>query len=443
MKRTTQTHRVGLAEAPTLEESYELLRKAHQETEAANVQLLLVSEASKLLGQKLSVTEILEVLCRVFVPALGDWCLIAYQGGPEDRPLLVWRHGDPSLDQEMRVLLTPEWSPAIRKSVSNTLKAAGGEILSDIGANEKDLNRAISEMTGAKDHRQIAFIKRLGMKSALCVPMHVGSETLAVALTISARDPFYFTSRDLALAIDVAGRAGTRIENARLLARSLEALQLREDFLNVAAHELRTPVTSLLLRSQMLAKDHVIKDPGGFERDVKRLAELVERVVDVSKSSRKPEFSLQETDLGAIVLETLSGHSYELKKAGCALKAEVPGGVPVRVDRTRMVRLLSNLISNAIKFGAGSPIEVTVLQSETRASVSVRDHGIGISYEDQKHVFERFYHVSDHHLSGLGLGLYTSSRIAKAHRGVLRVESEPGRGARFTLELPKSPKSGG
>lgn len=111
-----------------------------------------------------------------------------------------------------------------------------------------------------------------------------------------------------------------------------------------------------------------------------------------------------------------------------------------RWDRVRVEQVLTNLLGNAIKFGAGRPIEVTIEATPTRARIRVCDHGIGISSEDQSRIFGRFERaVSSRHFGGLGLGLYICAQIVRAHQGSLHVESEPGKGACFTVELPRQP----
>jgi signal transduction histidine kinase len=131
----------------------------------------------------------------------------------------------------------------------------------------------------------------------------------------------------------------------------------------------------------------------------------------------------------------------ELHRAGCVVHLhappEVKGG---RFDASRMEQVVTNLLSNALKFGAGHPVEVTLTASRDRAALSVRDQGIGIPQEDQARIFDRFERaVSTRHFGGLGLGLYVSAQIVRAHGGTIGVESKLGQGARFVVILPLEP----
>jgi signal transduction histidine kinase len=147
----------------------------------------------------------------------------------------------------------------------------------------------------------------------------------------------------------------------------------------------------------------------------------------------------EEIDIAQVVLETVATMAPDAERAGCTVDVAVPGKVVGRWDRARIEQVLRNLLSNAMKFGAGRPIEVRVETTADGVQVSVRDHGAGLTHEDQSRIFGRFERaVSARHFGGLGLGLYISAQILRAHAGSLRVESEPGQGALFIVHLPWS-----
>jgi len=127
-----------------------------------------------------------------------------------------------------------------------------------------------------------------------------------------------------------------------------------------------------------------------------------------------------------------------LQRAGCKVTVTAPDHAAVRWNRGRIEQVLTNLLGNAIKFGAGEPIEVRASVTVTNVQISVRDHGIGISKEDQARIFHRFERaVSSRHFGGLGLGFYISVQILRTHQGSLRVDSEAGHGACFIVDLPR------
>jgi signal transduction histidine kinase len=149
-------------------------------------------------------------------------------------------------------------------------------------------------------------------------------------------------------------------------------------------------------------------------------------------------------DLGSLVAAVTTDLRAEAHQAGCALTVRTNGTIRGEWDAERIEQVLVNLIANAIKFGAGRPIEVALHAAPGEAQVLVTDHGVGISPEDQQRIFGRFERASaSRHFAGLGLGLWISARIAEAHAGALTVTSQPGQGATFVLTLPVPPRSRG
>jgi len=151
------------------------------------------------------------------------------------------------------------------------------------------------------------------------------------------------------------------------------------------------------------------------------------------------DLDLEEIELGAVVADAVAQLEDEATQTGSSLTAR---GTPVRGfwDRLRVSQVVTNLLSNAVKYGAGKPVEVTFGPSATGARLVVRDEGIGIDPAAQRQIFERFERaVSSRNYGGLGLGLYIVKRIVEAHGGTIRVESAPGAGAAFVVELPSRP----
>jgi signal transduction histidine kinase len=176
-------------------------------------------------------------------------------------------------------------------------------------------------------------------------------------------------------------------------------------------------------------------------RQVLRLEALVDQLLDVTRIvSDAAEQRLDDVDLVALVEDVGSRLSELFARAGCELRVTANGKVQGRWDKSRIEQVVSNLLTNGVKYGPGHPIEVTVSVDGRRARVSVKDYGIGIAREQQARIFERFERaVSPRQYGGLGLGLYIARHIVEAHGGLIRVESNPGDGATFTFELPRDP----
>jgi signal transduction histidine kinase len=177
---------------------------------------------------------------------------------------------------------------------------------------------------------------------------------------------------------------------------------------------------------------------------VDRLARLVEDLLDVSRlTTGQPTLDLEPADLVELARTVVERYETDGRKAGSSVEVRAPGPVIGRWDRNRIEQVLANLLTNAVKYGSGRPVEVTIWQSSDHAKLSIRDHGIGIAAADQERIFERFGRaVPVQHFGGFGLGLHISRELVQAHGGTIRVESRLGEGACFTLTLPLSPREG-
>ncbi|MGZ3692944.1 MAG: PAS domain-containing sensor histidine kinase, partial [Bdellovibrionota bacterium] len=233
-------------------------------------------------------------------------------------------------------------------------------------------------------------------------------------------------------------------------ARAEQAVRARDEFFSIASHELKTPLTSLKLYTQLRRRrfakgdlsdfapdklEHLVKND---ERQVERLVFLVDNLLDISRvNSGSLDLSLEPVDLSALTLEVVGRLSAILKQTGneCLVKAE--SGVAGSWDRHRLEQVLTNLLSNAGKYAPGKPIEVTVGRKGKVAVLKVTDHGPGISAENLELVFQPFKRVKETtEISGLGLGLFITKQIVEGHGGLIHVESMPGEGCTFSVELP-------
>jgi PAS domain S-box-containing protein len=241
-------------------------------------------------------------------------------------------------------------------------------------------------------------------------------------------------------------------ERARLLAELKRAVRVRDEFLSVASHELRTPLTPLGLKLGALERELERQPDSPFvqkvrdyvrtgRRQVKRLSDLVGDLLDVSRiAAGRFRLQWEDVDLAEAVREVASRFEAQAAQTGAALRVETPGAVPGRWDRLKLEQVLTNLLDNALKYGPGKPVHVRLEADPARVRVTVRDEGIGIAPESLARIFGRFERaVSERNYGGLGLGLYITRTIVEAMGGEIRVASEPGRGAAFTVELPRQP----
>jgi two-component system OmpR family sensor kinase len=225
-------------------------------------------------------------------------------------------------------------------------------------------------------------------------------------------------------------------------------VQLRDDFLSVAGHELRTPLTALQLHLQSAVRMLTRGAPDAGERArarvesaalmTERLGTLVGALLDVSRlSAGAARLDREPFELGQLVHEVAARFGVQSERVGSRLEVDAEPGLVGDWDHARLDQVLTNLLGNAVKYGAGAPIAVEAKRSEAGVRVVVRDGGIGIAPVDQQRVFERFERaVSDRNYGGLGIGLWVSKQLVEAHGGRIGVDSAPGQGSSFWVELP-------
>ncbi|HTP28739.1 MAG TPA: HAMP domain-containing sensor histidine kinase [Anaeromyxobacteraceae bacterium] len=233
-------------------------------------------------------------------------------------------------------------------------------------------------------------------------------------------------------------------DNVRILRESQRATRLRDEFLSIASHELRTPVAALQLASEGLISGRIPpttqnlqRSFGIIQRNVVRLNSLVGQLLDVSRiETGRLDLMLEDVDLSALVsdvVELFVGRPDGGKPIALALEPAVRG----RWDRGRLEQVVTNLLSNALKFGGGRPVEVSVQHADARALLRVRDHGAGIAPEVAPHIFERFCRGAPPSAGGgFGLGLFVVRSIVSALGGAVHAETAVGGGAAFTVDLP-------
>jgi PAS domain S-box-containing protein len=236
-------------------------------------------------------------------------------------------------------------------------------------------------------------------------------------------------------------------EERTKLVQAQEALRLRDEFLAIASHELKTPLTALHMQlaaiekhADKLGDERLTKKAAGTLRAVDRLHRLVLQLLDLSRiAAGRLKLETETVDLGNLLRDITAQFRDEAMRAGCDLRLRLDETIIGEWDPLRLEQIVANLVSNAIKYGPGKPIEVTAATtSGGDVTITVRDHGIGIPIELQERIFERFERaVSERNYGGFGLGLWIARRIVEAHGGTIRVWSQTGAGATFTVDLPR------
>lgn len=247
---------------------------------------------------------------------------------------------------------------------------------------------------------------------------------------------------------DLSHEKLARAERDQLMSELEQAVRVRDEFLSIAGHEIRTPLTALLLNMQGLASCVEQLEPAQAAKltssvrrareNVVRLERLIEELLDVSRIvSSNLGLEASTVELGELVSEVTKRFSEQAAKAGTSLHVRSEAPLCGRWDRLRLEQVVSNLLSNALKYGRGKPVELSLQREGGDAVLTVVDLGIGIAHEDQARIFGRFERaVSSQHFGGLGLGLWIARQVIEASGGSIAVESSMGRGTRFTVRLP-------
>jgi PAS domain S-box-containing protein len=403
----------------------------------------LFADVGVLFSESLEVERTLQSLADIVVQNLADWCVIAVaEDGKPPREAAV-AHPDPGYIPVVRELFKDyptDWSA--KTGAPNVIRTGRAELYSEVP--EALLQQA------SRDERHFRLLKELGFQSAMIVPLVARARVLGAITFISSRSGRRYMQDDMNLAVELGRRAGMAVDAAMLFEQAQKAVRARDEFMSIASHELKTPLTSLKLQAHIRAREVARGEFRKFsadklpqliaddEKQLNRLNRLVDDMLDITRiQSGKLTLTLEELDLNDLVKEALARLSAQVEATRSTVSFKPGPPARGRWDRFRVEQVFVNLLTNALKYGAGNPIEVGISADTGRAELTVSDRGMGIRQEDQERIFGQFERaVSADSISGLGLGLYISRMIVEAHGGRISVSSKEGQGSVFTVELP-------
>jgi PAS domain S-box-containing protein len=409
---------------------------------AADCAQRLLADAGSTVGSSLDPGVTARSVADLAVRKFADWCLVFTQEekGGLHCTALAHRDADNGTQAAEFERLAAQ-SGGIPFGIPALLAGGPAQLLSDFGPE--------SFQPGALRPELMRLVRRLGAESAMVVPLRLRDRTLGAIVYGSARPERHFDAGDLAVAEELARRTSFAMENARLYREARASVRHREEFLSIAAHELKTPVASLQLTVQSMAEVAAKDEPdleflrgraNAADRQGARLGRLIDELLDVSAiQAGRIRLTPESIDLAATIKQVVSRFQDELDRRGVDVTIHAPGPVIGRWDPVRLEQVLTNLLSNALKYGEGRPVRVAVDATPEVATVEVEDQGIGMSPEVIGRIFHPFERgVPAGHYGGLGLGLYITEQIIRAQGGTIKVRSSPAQGAIFTVELPRN-----
>jgi PAS domain S-box-containing protein len=295
------------------------------------------------------------------------------------------------------------------------------------------------------------LLVRFPVHSWIIVPLRVANKVIGTVAAFRFRAAPGYSLDDNLWLQEVADRAALSISSAQLYLEAQRAIELREEFMAIASHELKTPLTPLRMQLQLLnhllRKGIAIAGANGEElkavivdsdQQLIRLTRLVDDILDSTRlRTGKFTLTLVNCDIASLVAGVLKRMEQSLGPKSAGIRHHIEPVSHCMCDPARLEQVVINLLSNALKFGGEKPVEVKVSEKSGKVYVSVRDYGIGVAKADQTRIFERLERaVSFRQFGGLGMGLYIARQIVEQHGGHIWLKSEPGHGSDFIVELP-------
>ena len=412
------------------------------QAEAARRRLLFLAEASNRLATSLDYDTTLALVTRLAVPYLADYCSLDLVEDDGSLRYVTTTHADPAganLVAELPRRLPPAANPAY--PARDVLLSGRPRLYADIAGDLAAAGRHNIEIRH--------LLQALDPRSCMVVPLAARDRTLGVLTFVGTTARARYTAEDLTLAEDIARRAALAVDNARLYQEAQNALRVRDHFLSIAAHELKTPMTSVLASAQLLQRRAALEgrtDPRDARtlrilvQQTLRLHRLVVSLLDLSRiDTGQLSIERQVVDLNRLLDRLLDEMSPAFERH--TLLARL-GEAPVLVlgDELRLEQVLYNLLQNAVKYSPnGGTIGVRLDCEAGAAVVTVTDEGVGVPAGAEDQLFDRFYRAdtpATQRISGMGVGLYVVKEIVTLHGGTVAAAGRDGQGSVFTVRLP-------
>ncbi|HEY6100593.1 MAG TPA: ATP-binding protein, partial [Anaeromyxobacter sp.] len=378
-------------------------------------------------------------LAQLAVPDLGDWCIVdrLRPGGRAERVAVV--SSDPERESASRAVAAcdPSREAGI---VAAALRDGVTQVRADLAGPE--------EVEPPRDAAHRAALRALGAGAGVAVPMVVRGRVLGCLTLVRAGATV--PAADVALAEEVAGRAAVTLEAARLYDELSRAVRAREDALAEVSHDLRNPLTTVVLNAVQIERT-AEGDPASLRRRAssirragERMGRLVEDLLDLARiEGGSLALDIEEHEAASLLEDAVESSAAPAREHGVRIDTAPPPPLAVACDRERVQRVLANLVGNAVKFSPrGARVELGARSEGPSAVFWVRDEAAGIPPEDAAHIFERYWGARRAGERGVGLGLSIAKGLVEAHGGRIWFDTRLGEGTTFSFTLPLASGAG-
>ncbi len=421
-------------------------QEARSVAENAEKRAAFLAEASRVLGMSFDYHTTISQLARLAVPELADYCAVDVIEGEKGFMRLGFAHSDPQREEEFRAKLTvfrPE-DVSPEHPVMKALIKGESDIITRV--TDEGLRATVV------NEEQFQIVRSMNPKSLVTVPMMAAGKIVGALTLVSSREDHIYTMDDVKLAEELGRRAALAVENARLYDEAQLATKARDDMLAIVAHDLRNPLNTIYMSSQLLLElvsgtEHPTehRQLAIVQRAAERMNRLIQDLLEVKRiEGGNLQLEMRETDALTVVNDALELLRPIAAASSLQLEGDVASDCPrITVDQPRIQQVLSNLVGNAIKFTpAGGQIVLRAQPAEKEACFIVTDTGPGIAPDALPHVFGHFWQGNRADRRGIGLGLTIAKGIVEAHGGRIWVESQLGVGSSFYFTLPVAESEG-
>jgi signal transduction histidine kinase len=409
-----------------------------------NEEQCFVQGAARALTASMDYHATLSRVAWLTVPYLADWCVVhTFEADGSSRLVDAAHATDAGKDFALAVMALQGADAAVVKR-DTQLNAPQPKDCATTAT-----GTAVSALWATEAVRHL--VSPLGIHSVTTLPLVARGRVLGLITLLGNGIRAQFEATHTTVAQELAHRAAVAVDNARLYTEAQQAVALRDEFMSIAAHELRTPLTALFLQNDGLLRTLSRNEAQFIEAarrklprmrtQMDRLATLVEELLTVSRIQTAPLIiKNSRVDLSELSTAVVQRFVEPARRAGSMLTCIAPQPLVGLWDRSGLEQVLTNLLTNAIRYGLGKPIEVRLEAVGNAAQLSVQDLGIGIAAEHHDHIFERFSRMhSMRNYGGLGLGLWIVRQVVEKLGGVVEVQSVPEKGALFVVRLPLLP----